>query len=364
MNKLNKCVYCNYSQAHSFNDEHVIPRGLGKFLLNGHELTIPDRVCNKCNHSLSWCEGELAYSGIEAMHRKKIGVKGRNTGRKKESPFYQNKFSKKPIKMIGTREGSKYPNLWEIDSKTGLAIELNQIRFQHPQSEETILIPIEKYMKRDRLLEKMKQQGWNNKHPFEIFCSNDDKPWIMRLFAKDAVKIEWINQEGLANHGQINIEAEILITEKHRRAIAKIAFTYMMYFKPCGITGFEDSFSEIREFIRYGNSNPNLFVKYIRKDILYEVGNGVGLIDYGHIVTCNVKPNGVYSLIQIFTGREQGQGTYEVNLGKYPFKVKTKDRMGHWFRITSDLKDKEDKGEVIPLFAPTRIVLPNYSFKF
>ena len=103
--KTIKCVYCDHTQNEEFNNEHVIPRGLGRFLLDSRELVINDRVCNKCNHTFSWCEGELAYSGIEALYRKKIGVKGRNPDRPKENPFYKNKFAKTPIKITGTREG-------------------------------------------------------------------------------------------------------------------------------------------------------------------------------------------------------------------------------------------------------------------
>lgn len=355
-----RCVYCGNVQDQAFNDEHVIPRALGKFLLDGHELTINDRVCNHCNHIMSWCEGELAYGGIEAMHRKKLGLKGRNPGRTKENPFYKNKFSKKPIKMTGTREGSATPNLWELDPKTGNAVELNQVNFLHPKTNEPVLIPIEKGMTRTSLLETMKQQGWVEKHPFEIFCSSDeDRSWIIGLFEKDADKIEWQDRRGLPAVGKVNVEAEMLITEKHHRAIAKIAFTYLMYFKPCGIIGREETLSELRAFIRYGKKNPNQFVRYTDKDVLYEAGDGMGLANYGHIVTCDVSENGIRSLVQLFTGRELGHGTYEVNLGKYPFKVIATDRFGHWFRITSTPHDKEDAGEVIPVLAPTKIIPPS-----
>lgn len=362
MNKTFKCVYCNDTQSQEFNDEHVIPRGLGKFLLDGHELVINDRVCNKCNNTFSWCEGELAYSGIEAMHRKKIGIKGRNPTRTKESPFYQNKFSKKPIRMRGIREGSTAPNLWELDPKTGNAVELNQVNFHHPKTNEPVLIPIEKGMTRASLLEAMMQQGWIEKHPFEIFCSDEDRSWIIGLFEKDADKIEWQDRRGLPAVGKVNVEAEMLITEKHHRAVAKIAFTYLMYFKPCGITGREETFSELRAFIRYGKKNPNHFVRYTGKDVLYEAGDGVALVNYGHVVTCDVSKNGIRSLVHLFTGRELGHGAYEVNLGKYPFKVITSDRFGHWFRITSTPNDREDSGEVIPVLAPTRIVPPSPNY--
>lgn len=353
-----KCVYCCFEQHQEFNDEHVISRGLGKFLLDGHELIINDRVCDRCNHALSWCEGELAYSGAEAMLRRKVGIKGRNPGRTKENPFYQNRFSKKPIKMTGTREGSNNPNLWELDPKTGNAVELNQVTFQHPETNQAVMIPIEKGTTRASLLETMQQNGWVEKHPFEIFCSDKDKSWIIGLFEKDADKIEWVDKRGLPAEGKVNIEAEMLITEKHHRAIAKIAFNYLMYFKPCGITGYEDAFSEIRAFIRHGKKNPNQFVRHTEKDVLYEAGDGLGLVNYGHIVTCDVSKN-IRSLVHLFTGREHGHGAYEVMLGKYPFRVKAKDRFGHWFRITSSPDDKEDSGEIIPILAPTRIVPPS-----
>ncbi|OVE80594.1 hypothetical protein BVY03_05885 [bacterium K02(2017)] len=360
---LFKCVYCCQSQNQPFNDEHVVPRAFGKFLYEGHELIINDRICNKCNQDLSWCEGELAYGGMEAMLRRKIGIKGRNTGRKKANPFYDNKFSKKPIKMTGIREEFTTPNLWELDPKTGNAVELNHVAFQHPETNETKLIPTDKEMTRSSLLETMKENGWVDKHPFEIFTSDEDKSWIIELFGKDADKIEWVDNSGLKPVGKVNVESEMVITAKHHRAIAKIAFTYLMYFRLCGITGFEDTFSEIRNFIRYGKGKPNDFVRYVKKDILYEAGNGMSLVDYGHIITCDVSKKCVLAQIQLFTGREHGHGTYEINIGKYPFKIIASEVLGHWFRITSKVTDKEDAGEVISIQAPKYIQPPSQYYK-
>lgn len=354
-----ECVYCGHAQNDEFNDEHVMPRAMGKFLLDGHELIINDRVCNDCNRAFSWCEGELAYSGLEAINRRKVGIKGRNPERVKQNPFYKNRFSRQPIKMTGVREGEAVPSRWEVDSKTGLAVELNQIRFIHPDTNEPVIIPIEAKMTRDSLLENMKQQGWVEKHPFEIFCSEEIKSWIAEIFKKDSDKIEWRDQRELTTTGNVHIESKMLITDKHHRAVAKIAFSYLMYFKPCGITGHEDVFAELRAFIRYGKGSPGRFVRYVDKNVLYETGDCCGLVDYGHIVTCDIGKNGVESQVQLFTGREHAHGSYRVGLGKYPFRVQCEDRFGHWFRITSTRESKEDSGEIIPLVAPRRIVPPS-----
>ena len=348
-----RCVYCGRAQEYEFNEEHVVSRGLGKFLLNGHELIIKDRICNECNNDMSLTEGELAYAGVEAMHRRKVGIKGRNRGKQKANPFYRNPFSKKPIRMVGTREGDGSPCLWELDPKTGMAIELDHVRFQHPETNQTVLIPVERKTSRRELLEEMKRQGWIDKHPFEIFCSSEKK---QELFQGDEDKMEWQDRRELPPTGQVNVSAEMLITGKHHQAIAKIAFNYLMYFRPCGIKGDEGVFAGLRAFIRYGKGNPNHFVRYTGKPVLYEAGAGLGLVDYGHIVTCDVNETRVQSFVHLFTGREHGHGAFEVGLGKYPFRIVARERLGHWFRITSNPSDKEDSGEVIPVMAPTRIV--------
>lgn len=348
-----RCVYCGYAQNQPFNDEHVISRGFGKFLLDGHELVIKDRVCDGCNNAMSPTEGELAYAGVEAMYRKKVGIKGRKTNRQKASPFYKNRYSRKPIRMVGTRDGDGSPCLWQVDPKTGLAIELDHVRFQHPETNQAVLIPVEKKTSRKELLEEMKRQGWIEKGPFEIFCTNEKKK---ELFQGDEDKMQWQDRRELPPAGRVDITSEMIITGRHHQAIAKIAFNYLMYFRPCGIKGDEDSFANLRGFIRYGKGHPKHFVRYTGKPILYEAGAGLGLIDYGHIVTCDVNEKRVQALVHLFTGREHGHGAYEVLLGRYPFRIIARERQGHWFRITAKPQDDEDTGEVIPVIAPTRIV--------
>ncbi|MCI0619005.1 HNH endonuclease, partial [bacterium] len=71
---MSKCVYCLREQDEPFRDEHVIPRSLGKFHLEGREVILNNKVCDACNHELGKCDGELAYGGYEAFMRRKIGV--------------------------------------------------------------------------------------------------------------------------------------------------------------------------------------------------------------------------------------------------------------------------------------------------
>lgn len=349
-----KCVYCGLESYQPFDEEHVIPRSLGKFLIDGKEAIITDRICNECNSEISKCESELSYCGPEAMLRKMAGVKGRK--RKKENPFYKNKRSPKPIDIVGQRDGLEYPQLWEIDPNTGHGAELNQIILKHPKTQEWITIRLTKDMTKKKLVDQIKEAGGNLKGNYFLSWDPDDVEWIERLLGDDFKRIQTINADNIPKYQKTQIHAVFQITDKHPRAIAKIAFTYMMYFRPCGVTGHEKAFEGVKRFIRYGKIHPETFVRYTNEPILQEAKAGFGLIDYGHIVTCGIEKN-TTALVHLFTGRETGHGAYKVFLGKYPLSIIANESIGHWFRITSKPEDKNDSGEVIRLLIPKRIAI-------
>lgn len=350
-----RCIYCGHTQNKPFDKEHVVPLALGKFLLDGKELTITDRVCNTCNTELSKCETELCYCGPEAMFRKKVGIKGRLRKTPKENPFYPNRRSPKPIRMEGVRPGMPYPQLWELDSKADSIAELNQIIFCHPETGEWAHIPLTKTMSKQDLVKDIKGKVGRTDLEFFISWAPEDKDWINKLLGDDAKRLDPVDMSGFQKFQRINVQTTFTITANHHRAIAKIALNYMMYFRMCAIKGDEEAFAEIREFIRYGRGHPNRFVRLTNRQVLLEAGAGIGLKDYGHIITCDVG-KAVMSQVHLFTGREHGHGTYEVSLGRYPFKIIDQDRGGHWFRITSTPEDRKDTGEIIALEAPLRII--------
>lgn len=242
--------------------------------------------------------------------------------------------------------------------ETGYAIEKRSVVFTHPDTGERKEVPLEKGMSKKELISKMTELGYpmGKDCPFEFFCEDEDMSWIKELLDKDFDRIQWQDRRQLMPQEKINIETTATITEKHHRGIAKIAFNYMMYFRPSGITGFEESFKPLREFIRYGKGHPKNFVRMAKKDIIYGVGNYIALSDYGHIVTCSVD-NFVSSFVHIFTGREPGHKPYQVLLGRYPHKIATfKENIGNWFKITKTDRASKDIGEILPLFSPTRVI--------
>lgn len=357
-----KCIYCGFEQVAPFHKEHVVPRGLGCFRdAQGMELCITDRVCNACNQAVDNCDGELCYAGPEAMLRMRIGIKGRKRKSKSWNPFHRNPFSKEPIVMKGKRSGKNEEDFWEVDPETGHAIEKRSAVFTHPKTGQRMEVPIERGMSKKQLVSMMEEKGYpGGEYPWEMFCSDEDKEWIKELLGTDYERIQWQDRRGLPSTDKIDIEAVATITDKHHRGIAKIAFSYMMHFKPLGITGAEDSFEPLRRFIRYGEGHPNNFVRMAKREIIEGLGKYVGLSDYGHIVTCSVGKI-VTSYVHIFTGRELGHKPYEVCLGKYPLKVQAlRENIGHWFRITKDCRSATDNGDIIPLFSPTRIAFPRY----
>ncbi len=356
---MSTCVYCGITcPEEGFPKEHVVPRGLGEFRLDGKELVITNRVCGGCNNALGKCDGELCYGGPEAMLRRRIGIKGRIKSKKikKESPFHPNGRSREPIRMRGKRPGRDHEDYWEIDEKGELRERLS-FQFIHPEAQKVISVSINPEMTSESFREAIKAAGYpGGEYPGEFFCDDEDRQWIDRLLCEDVTKMKWEDRRQLTDKETIEVEAEMTITPQHNRAIAKIAFNHMMYFQPMDLKGLEPEFENLRRFILHGIGHPQDFVRYVKGDVLSDLSYGRALADYGHLVTCEVGPRLVTAKVQLCTGRTLGYGYYDVTLGKYPFAIyRGLGRIGHYFRITSAPTDKRDKGEVMKLFSPTRV---------
>lgn len=356
----NSCVYCSAATPkQGFPKEHVITRGLGKFLLSGEELVITDRVCGDCNDELGKCDGELCYAGPEAMFRRRIGIKGRirNKKEKKDSPFHPNRRAREPIKMTGKRKNRDHEDHWEIDEKGELRERLSY-QFTHPDTLKTVSVPINSEMTNESFREAIRNAGHpGGNYPGDFFCDDKDRPWIEKMLGEDAKKMAWEDRRIRPDKEAIEITAEMTITPRHHRAIAKIAFNYLMHFSPLGLTGAEPAFDKVRQFIRYGSGHPRGFVRRVEGDILEGLDYGLALANYGHLVACEIGPKVIKARVQLCTGREMRNGCYQVFLGQYPFAILAgDDRVGHYFRITSAPSDSKDQGDVIPMVSAKRII--------
>ncbi|MBK8232378.1 MAG: hypothetical protein IPK72_17785 [Candidatus Eisenbacteria bacterium] len=146
------------------------------------------------------------------------------------------------------------------------------------------------------------------------------------------------------------------MTDRHHRAVAKVAFNYLMYFSLLGMSGDEGSFSAVRDFIRCGKRDPEDFVKIVRGDVLADAGAGRNTREYGHLVGVLIG-SPVVARVQFCAGRELGGWHFAVRLGDYPLRVAMPpESRGHFFRITSEPSDRADAGEVIELDSITRII--------
>jgi len=344
-----KCVYCGVVQEAPFKREHVIPRGIGTFRdEGGNEFILTDKVCSICNNELGICEGELCYAGPEAMFRRMAGIKGRSR-KEKNNPFYSNRYSREPIRLEGRFRDSDFPALFEIDPHTGLMRDCSQMVFINPTSGQWEHIRLEKGMKKEDLVAEIKRKAGRTDIEFNILYDEKlDVGWLKPLLGDDYNRITLVKEGQADYHEKIDTTGIFTITEKHHRAIAKIAFNYMMVQRVCGISGYEYEFEAVRNFIRYGKGHPNDFVRLTNEHVLENADIGWRPGEYGHIVTCSVNKI-VYSCVHLFTGK-LSHGTYKVRLGRSPYTlIQCSDTVAHWFRITSRPKDDKDSGEIIPV---------------
>jgi hypothetical protein len=343
------CIYCGRSGDVEFTQEHVIPRALGKFLLEDKELVLRDRVCGDCNNALGDCDAELAYAGPEAIYRLRAGIKGRPRPRK-SSPFYKNRTSQPPIDLVGQRPDRDRPDFWQIDPSSGLATELRAITFDHPGTRSRAAVRLTEGMTGDGLRRTLEGAGCPGiGHAAEVSCSDNDQDWVADLCRAAGLRIDWVQQRAAHDGQQVRLQAHPTMTDRHHRAVAKIALNYVLYFALRGLSGHEDALHAVREFIRFGRGSPEDFVLRTPRPAIEGVGSGRALKDCGHVVTGLVGPE-VTAQVQLFTGRDFPQGTYQVRLGRYPSRVITPPAgRGHFFRITSSPEDEHDAGEVIEL---------------
>lgn len=354
-----QCIYCDSKQTEPFADEHVIPRLAGKFLLDHREIVLNRQTCNSCNGFFSGLEQEIAYSGFESVWRNKTGVKGRKRKKPKSSPYYQSGRVPYPVIMLGQRPDDNHAVRLEVDPKTGKAKDLCQIEFEHPESGEWHSIPLTESTTKQDVVEQIQKFGGSLDGDFVITCDDEDRVWLdsLLLALNPVKKVQWTHRSDIetSRNETISVTVETQITEKHQRAIAKIALNYLCYFRPAELTGYEPVFDPVKKFIRFGNQDPRQFIRIVNHDPISS-SHRFSPKHYGHVLTLEIDQY-IKASVNLFTGRDMEHGYYQILFGKNPYRVKFKTAIGHFFRILSDHKSDSDIGDVIEL-RPISLIRP------
>jgi len=244
------CIYCG-RPAHS--NEHVIPRFLGEFSGLPH---LTNRICSDCNNRFSKLERQFARSGPEALMRVIRGIRGR-PGHREGTIFTSPSSGASPIEAIFKDPRSDTSVL--VDLKEGGVGELLPcVHALDNAGHEADILFDDTIESGQQLLDRLAKAGLPHPTRLTGIVQGPDKSRLEQVLNTVASK----HVPGSWQHFEIPSELPPLKlkfhpTEAYYRAIAKIAFHYMLSVCP-GVTGAEECFKGLRHYIQYGDSKKGL----------------------------------------------------------------------------------------------------------
>lgn len=137
-------------------------------------------------------------------------------------------------------------------------------------------------------------------------------------------------------------ELRILLPYEYPRALAKIAFHYLLWMDP-HVAGHEDAFCAIRAYIRAGTGSPSQFVELNGRPFVMDKGSLLRGIH--HFLFVEVARDQTITVrMQFFVGGHYKVSPISVKLGRDPFLRSL--RAGHAIRIFEQASNGFD-GEIL-----------------
>jgi hypothetical protein len=132
------------------------------------------------------------------------------------------------------------------------------------------------------------------------------------------------------------------LTPRYFRALAKIGFHYALRYIPT-ITGNEDSFRPLREFIRHGVGEPGQFLSSSQ-----HVSDPAG--PPGHVLTAVAMPDSMIVVnMQLFSSCKTRLPQWRLILGPNPTVLHVEQSSAHFFGYVRDEKGRLVGGEAIEM---------------
>lgn len=314
------CIYCKgLKSIAEFDREHVLPESFGKFK---GALVLHDAVCRECNQyfgnaldnrlARGSMQGAIRYlRGTKPLQRfknvdpERVKLSARTLG---EPTFRQAEF-------IKTTEGE------------GLA-------FTPGISYQSISSNKEQFVS----LEVLERGNWNKsddidrQHPVILSYRGDAQVLerIQQALAKLKLRVEILDTISKTEAGQrvlVVVDAVMEDIPLHR-AIAKIAFNYLVYKKSRNFA-LQPIFDGIRAFIRQGSTSTTWVKKIPRMKISGDREEAARR--RGHIVAVELAADNttIVGFVEFF-----GVMTYKVTLGRFE-QIAIPISAGHYFDVIS-----------------------------
>ena len=284
-----RCIYCleDKAEEHFRKAEHVLPQSFGTFENN---FTLRRVVCDDCNQYFGdHLELALARDTFEGHSRFIYRVKDPEEFR----PF--GRGSRIIIRIMeGPFEGAYAYREYSEEAAEIVLQPLPQVGF--------LMAPSQKYeyflLDDIPTEQQLRQKGFDSQHQRAICGLAVNEESLRDRLAENGIKFRYHGEVVPPRQSQTLLcEVEGTIDQKIFRAIAKIAFNYLLYWQEPEFV-FEAPFHTARRYIRYGE-HPGYKMIAIRDDAILADEPIVGKRRLGHLVTTSWAQDGVSILSQV-----------------------------------------------------------------
>ncbi|MGB8294929.1 MAG: HNH endonuclease [Polyangia bacterium] len=236
--RFRRCIYClEEKPPDDFNREHVIPQAFGRFA--GQSPTL-DCVCRLCNSSLGReLDESLSYKSIEGVHRFISGLRDAGQFRAdRASDIDRVEIGEGPLAGCVADFGSS------PDGTSVNMVPRPQVGFAKTEDGPFQWHPVGVLPTKEQL-----QKEFGPTPPSIRVVGAADEREVQQELASKGLMIGEMAVGHLPS-GTAYAEIVATITQKHLRAIAKIAFNYLAFVRP-GLA-YLPEFNEVRRYVLAG----------------------------------------------------------------------------------------------------------------
>ena len=316
-----RCVYCRNEKAdeHFCKAEHILPKSFGRFENN---FTLHGTVCDDCNQYFGdHLELVLARDSFEGHSRFAYGVKDPEEFR----PF--GRASRIVIKVCeGSFSGAYAYREYCSEAADVILRPLPQIGFRDSSGKY-------EYFLLDDIPtnQELREKGFDLKHERAIWGIAIDKEILCAKLLEKGIEFQHHGDFVAPKQSEsVLCEVEGTIDQQICRAIAKIAFNYLLYWQSPDFL-LEADFDPTRRYIRYGE-DPGYRLIAIRDQPILADEPVVGERRLGHLITSNWAGDGVSIVgqISIFNWI-----TYCVSVVRDYAGIRRDVKRGHFFDVSN-----------------------------
>jgi len=352
------CVYttpsglCDGSSPLSKN-EHYLPRALGNF--RGYEPLV-NRICDSCQQRFSQVEVVFARNSAEAFFREMVGRVGRKNNRGKNI-FYEPTMGIPPLTVLGKAPGHNFEILWQPVNEQGCQ-PMSQLVFIADDGT-ALQLPFRRGITTlEGIRTTLRAKGFEG-HQIVAISNSDEEAEEMKAVTDElAPEGKAADLAPVKEGDKVDGEMKAVISSEYLRAIAKIAFHFVLKFFT-QFSGLEPEFDDVKRFIYLGEANRKIvepsFHPFVR-----ELQQGGRMKRWGHLLSAECSERGIEARMQFFAGPAVHPIVWQIHVGKNPARLVYHQSVGFGYLYFEDVGG-EHHGEIVDLTPVERILIPSGS---